>query len=199
MAARTPSAIFSTIAGRADVLGQDGRAHGGAHGEAERVLRPGLVVAGEDGGMRREHAVAAARPDHGDLADLRLAPRAVREEDAAEGVVRQNPGKVVDPAVALRLADHGDDGVRRHAARRDELLQARGVRDRLDLDLRDVDGHVSLPCRSQAQAVRRCVTVSATTRPRLMTWVRSARLVSASSGSAASMITRSATQPGSAP
>ena len=42
--------------------------------------------------------------------------------------------------------------------------------------------------RLQDQDVCRWVTVSATTRPRLMTWVRSARLVSASSGSAASMI-----------
>ena len=133
-----------------DILRQDRRAQGGPHGEAQCVFGPGLDVAGEDGRMGGEHAVAAARPDHGDYADFVFAARAVLEEDAAEGAVRQDAGEVVDPAVALRLADDGDDGIRRHAARRDEFLQARGVRDRFDLDLRNVDRHVSLPSGGRA-------------------------------------------------
>ena len=81
----------------ADVLGQDRRAHGGPHGEAQCVCRPRLVVAGEDGRVRREHPVAAAGPDHGDFADLGLAARAVLEQDAAKGGVRQDAGEVVEP------------------------------------------------------------------------------------------------------
>ena len=100
----------------ADVLGKDRRAHRGPHGEPRRIRRPRPVVAGEDGGVRREHAVAPARPDHGDFGDLALAPRAVREQDAPEGGVREDAGEVVDPAVALGLADHGNHRIRRHAA-----------------------------------------------------------------------------------
>ena len=115
--------------GPADVLGQDRRTHGGAHGEASQVLGTGFVVAGKDGRMRREHAVAAARPDHGDFADLLLAARAVLEQDSAKGGVRQDAREVVDPAVALGLADHGHDLIRRHTARHDQLVQAGSVRD----------------------------------------------------------------------
>ena len=77
---------------------------------------PVLSLRGEDGGVRRDHAVAAARPHHRDLRDVGLAAPAVLHQDAAERLVGENAGEIVDAAIAFGLADDGDDLIGRELA-----------------------------------------------------------------------------------
>ena len=93
----------------ADVLGQKLGAHRRADGQAGFVGRAGLVVAGKDRRMRRDDAVAAAGPDHRNLRDLLLRAAAVLAQHRAKRLIGEDAGEIVDAAIALGLADDGDD------------------------------------------------------------------------------------------
>ena len=84
-------------------------------------------------------------PDHtiGICLTSSFAARALLEQHLAEGAVGDDPRVVVDPAVALGLADDGDDPVGLHDAVVDELGQLGGVTDVVQRDLADLDrcGH----------------------------------------------------------
>ena len=66
-----------------------------------------------NGGMRRDYAVAAARPYHRHLRHLAGRARAVLPEHAPERLVGEESCEIVHAAVALGLADHRDHIVRR--------------------------------------------------------------------------------------
>ena len=112
-----------------------------AHRVADR--QPGLVGRGhpvrvggrEDGGVRRDDAVGAARPHDGDLLDVVHRAGALGLEHLAEGPVGDDPGVVVDAAVALGLADDGDDPVGLDGAVVDQPGQAGRVGHALDRTL----------------------------------------------------------------
>src|SRR4029077_10505505 len=70
-----------------------------------------------------------------------LAALAVLHQHAPEREVGEETGEVVDPAVALGLADDRDDLVSGELAREDALLETRRILNALELDLRDFDGH----------------------------------------------------------
>ena len=127
----------------ADVFRQQLDAHGGADGKPRLRGRTGLAVAREHGGVRRDHAVAAAGPDHRNLADLVLAALAVLEQHLAESLIGEDAGEVVDAAVAFGLADDGDDLIGGELAGLDAVLDAAGVLHRLQLNFRDFDRHPS--------------------------------------------------------
>src|SRR5216683_1040768 len=78
--------------------------------------------------MRRQHTFRAARHDEGDLrldrARLKSQMRRERSAQSSDGVF---PGKIVDPAVALGLAEHGDDRPRQECARVDQRQQTGDV------------------------------------------------------------------------
>ena len=101
-----PSATFLTIADAADLLGQHRLAHREADGQPRLVglLGLGRVDRREDRGVRADHAVGAAGPDDRDLLDL-VGGRALGDQHLAERPVGDDPGVVVDAAVALGLAD----------------------------------------------------------------------------------------------
>src|SRR6185369_14934052 len=84
---------------------------------------------------------AAARPDHRDVGDLRFAAVALLVEHAAEGLVGEDAGEVVDAAVALGLTDDGDDLIGGELAARNALFEAARVLHCLELDLRDFNRH----------------------------------------------------------
>ena len=101
----------------ADLLGQERLAHREAGGEPQLLARRvvlGDVGGGEDRGVRADHAVGAARPDDRDALDL-LGVGALGDQRLAERAVGDDPGVVVDAAVALGLADDREDAVGRDA------------------------------------------------------------------------------------
>src|SRR6202011_162250 len=73
--------------------------------------------------------------------DLRLAAAALAREDAAERLVGEDAGEVVDAAVALGLADDGDDFVGHELSGADAVAQAGRILHVLELDLCDFDRH----------------------------------------------------------
>src|SRR5262249_24890625 len=79
---------------------------------------------------------------------------AVLQEHAAEGVIGEQPGEVVDAAVALGLAHNRDDLIGGELPGPDALLQARGVLHALELDLRDFDSHRWFLSRARAVSTR---------------------------------------------
>jgi hypothetical protein len=91
--------------------------------------------------MRRDDAVAAARPHHRDVSDFRFPAAAALEQHAAERLVGENAGEVVHPAIAFGLADHGDDLVGSELALADTGLKPGGVLHALQFDFRDLNGH----------------------------------------------------------
>ena len=95
---------------------------------------------GEDRRVRADHPVGAAGPHERDLGDLLRGARPLLLEHRAVGMGGDDPGVVVDSAVALSLADHGDDVVGRENSLVDEGGEAGGVADTLDRDLAYFDG-----------------------------------------------------------
>ena len=81
----------------------------GADDEPRFARRAGLGVAREHRRVRRDDAVAAARPDHRDLRDLRFGAAAVLVQHRAKRLVGEDAGEIVDAAIAFGLADHRDD------------------------------------------------------------------------------------------
>ena len=129
----------------ADILRQQLRAQRGADRQARFRRWAGLAVAREHRRMRRDDAVAAARPDHRDVRDLGLAALAELLQHAAKRLVGENAREIVDAAIAFGLADDRDHLVGAELALGDARLQAGGVLHGLELDLRDLDRHSSAP------------------------------------------------------
>ena len=73
--------------GPADVFGQNFGADRGAYGEPRLVRIAGLGIAREHVDMRRDHAVAAARPHHRNSRDSFARARAAFAQGAAIGQV----------------------------------------------------------------------------------------------------------------
>jgi len=91
--------------------------------------------------MRRDDAVAAARPHHRDGGDLRFAALAVPLQRAAKGLIGQDAREVVHAAIAFGLADDGDHFVRGELPAGDAGIEPGGVLHRLEFDLCDLDRH----------------------------------------------------------
>ncbi len=102
--------------GTADVFGQDLGADGRAYGQARLGRIAGDGGAGEQVDVRGDHSVATAGPDHGHGVDLGRGARTRRDQSPAIGLVGQDAAEVVDPAIALGLADHRHDVVGAHPA-----------------------------------------------------------------------------------
>ena len=95
----------------ADVLGQDDVAHGDTDRESQLVAQRSIHP-GEHGGVRAEDSVDTPGPHHRDLFDLRDGTCPQFDQDLAKRLVGEDPGEVVDAAVALGLADDGEHVVR---------------------------------------------------------------------------------------
>ena len=125
----------------ADVLGQQLLAHREADGQPRLV--GGRDVLGrhgrEDRRVRADHAVGAAGPHDRHLLDL-VGRGALLDEHLAEGAVGDDPGVVVDAAVALGLADDRDHPVGVQDAVVDQLGELARVGDGVDRDLAYFDG-----------------------------------------------------------
>jgi hypothetical protein len=91
--------------------------------------------------VRRDDAVAAPGPHHGDCRDLCLAALAVLEQHPPEGLVGEKAGEVVDASVPFGLPDHRHHLVGSDLARAKALLEPGGVLDALQLDLCHFDSH----------------------------------------------------------
>ncbi len=128
-----------------DILGLELRAHRGADRQPQLRGWAGLGVPGKYGGMRRDDAVATTGPDHRNARDFGFASLAAFQQHAAERLVRQYPGEVVDPTVAFGLADDRDHLVGSEFAGGDAILQAGSVLHGLELDLRDFNRHFVVP------------------------------------------------------
>ena len=100
----------------------------------------------EHGGVRRQHPVGAAGPDDRDLPDLLGGAGALGGDHLAERPVGDDPGVVVDAAVALGLADHRDDPIGVEHPGVDQRGQLAGVGHAVQRDLADLDrlGHWDL-------------------------------------------------------
>ena len=141
MAARTPSATFSTIAGRPISSGKDLGAHRGADDQPRFVRRAGLGVAREHRRMRRDDAVAAARPHHRDFRDLGFGAAAELLQHRAERLVGEDAGEIVDAAIAFGLADDGDHFIGLELSLLIAGLDAGGVLHVLQFDFGDFNSH----------------------------------------------------------
>src|SRR6516164_7237213 len=91
--------------------------------------------------MRSDDAVAATGPDHGDACDLRFASFPALGEHVAKSLVREDAGKVIDAAIALRLANDRDDLVGGELARIDAGGQAGSILHALELDFGNLNRH----------------------------------------------------------
>ena len=125
----------------ADVLGKKLGAHRRADGEPRLRRRAGLAVAGKNRRVRRDHAVAAAGPHHRDLRHRLLGTAAELDERAAKRLVGEDPGKVVDAAIAFGLADDRDHLVGAELPLADRGLEAGGILHVLQFDLGNFNGH----------------------------------------------------------
>ena len=125
----------------ADIFRENLGAERRADDEPRFVGRPGLGVAGEHRRVRRDDAVAAARPHHRNLLDVRFGAAAELLQHRAERLVGENAGKIIDAAIAFGLADHGDDLVGTELALLDQRLHAGCVLNVLQFDFGDFDGH----------------------------------------------------------
>ena len=125
----------------ADILRENLGAHGGADDQPRFVRRAGLGVAREHGRVRRDHAVAAARPDHRDFCDLGFGAAAVLFQHRAKRLVGEDAGEIVDAAIAFGLADDGDHLVRLELSVADAGLHAGSVLHVLQFDLGDFNSH----------------------------------------------------------
>ena len=126
----------------ADVLRQQHLAHREADRQPRLVRRldalPGRQR-GEHRGVRGQHPVGAAGPDDRDLLDLLGGAAALGGDHLAERPVGDDPGVVVDPAVALGLADHRDDPVGVEHPVVDQRGQLARVGHTVQRDLADLD------------------------------------------------------------
>jgi hypothetical protein len=91
--------------------------------------------------VRREHAIAAARPHHGHAGDRLGAPAPVTLQHPPERLVGEDAREVVHAAVPLRLADHRHDLVGGEATGEDRRLEAGGILHGLELDLGHLGCH----------------------------------------------------------
>jgi hypothetical protein len=128
--------------GSADVFRQQLGTHGGADRKPRFGRRTGFAVPRKHGCVRSDHAVAAARPDHGNLRDLCFGALSVLHQHAAKRLVRQNAREVVDPAIALGFSNDRDHLVCAELTRLNAVLQCGGVLHVLDLDLCNLNCHV---------------------------------------------------------
>ena len=96
-----------------DVLGKQRLAHREPDRQPRLVGLHRLVRGnrGEDRRVRADHAIGAAGPDDRHLLGLLRGARAFVDQHLAERPVGDDPGVVVDSAVALGLADHRDHPV----------------------------------------------------------------------------------------
>src|SRR5215510_10536451 len=109
IAAFTAAATFSTIAGRPISSGRSSALMAVPMARRDFAPRARGRGAGEDRGVRGDDTVAAARPDHGDLRDLLFRPPPMLRQHTAERLVGEDAREVVHAAIALGLADHGND------------------------------------------------------------------------------------------
>ena len=109
MAARTPSATFSTIAGRPMSSGRSSALI--AVPMASRDLFAGPVLALRANTVACGVITPSQPPDQtiGILRDLGFAALAVLEQHRAKRLVGEDAGEIVDAAIAFGLADHRDD------------------------------------------------------------------------------------------
>src|SRR6267154_4969102 len=91
--------------------------------------------------MRRDDAVAAAGPNHRHVVNLGFGALAMLEQDAAECLVGQNAGEIVDAAIAFGLADDCDDLVGAEFPRRYQALKAARILNGFQFDLRNFNRH----------------------------------------------------------
>jgi len=106
----------------ADLFGQEIGGEGRADGKRRRVGSRRAVTAGEHEEMGRQAALGSARHHQGDpRADglWRASKRA--GESRLQGDHGEVPGEVVDAAIALGLAEDGQNLGRRHGPGRDEV------------------------------------------------------------------------------
>ena len=129
----------------ADIFGKQHRAHRGAHHQPRFRGRAGLVVAREHRGVRGNDPVAAARPHHRDLVDGFFIALAVLEQHAAESLVGEDAGEVVDPAISLGFSNDSNDFVGLEQPAGDAFFQAGGVGHGLQFDFENFNRHCFLP------------------------------------------------------
>ncbi len=141
IARRTPSATFSTIAGRpissGNIFGLS------AVPMTSRGLPAGPVLALRANTVACGVITPSQPPDHtiGTCLISASDARAVLLQHRAERLIGKNAGEVVDPAIALGLADDGDHLVGLEAAGCDVFLEPRGIHHALDLNFYNVDCH----------------------------------------------------------
>ena len=135
----------------ADVLRQELCAHAGPNGKPRIGARARLCVPRKYCCVRRNHAITAAGPHHGDPRNLGLGSPAMLCQHTPKGLIRENAGEVVDPAIPFGLADDGDDLVGRKLPRPQACLQPGRVLHVLELDLGHFNRHRRFPPIKPAQ------------------------------------------------
>ena len=152
----------------ADLLGLEGARQADADGEPRPGRRGGRRLAAEHQQMRRQPAFGAARHDDGD-ALLDLGHRAFQalgqQQLQRQGGVAA--GEIVDAAIALGLADDGDDGRGIDLAAVDGGGERRGVararrRPAAARAARRGHGHAALPASLPWRSRRRRTQVKET-------------------------------------
>ena len=111
--------------GPADVLGQELFAERSADGEPGTDRTDRSAHLREHRGVRSDHAVAAAGPDHRHLRHLARWSASVLFQHAPERLVGEDAGEVIHAAVTLGLADHRHDLVGVHPAGSDQPPRVR--------------------------------------------------------------------------
>ena len=140
----------------ADIFRKQHRTHRGAHCQPRFRSWAGLAVAREDCRVWGDDAVAAARPNHRDLVDRLFVPLAMLEQNAAERLVGEDTGEVVDPAISLGLANNSNDFVGRKRSTDNAFFEARRVGNRLQFDFENFDSHL-LPDLGLVRGIRSAV------------------------------------------
>ena len=100
------------------------------------------------------------------MSAISASPRRRLQQHAAERLVGEDAGEVVDAAIAFGLADHGDDLVGGELALADAGLEPGGVLHALQFDFGDFNGHSALS--SLVLFARQAVRVHGTTSPRII-------------------------------
>ena len=117
IATLTAAATFSIIGVRPMSSGSSCSLIAKPDGQPRLVAAARASGGREDRRVRADHAVGAAGPDDRHLLDL-VGRGALRDQRLAERPVGDDPRVVVDPAVALGLADDRDHAARRPSRRR---------------------------------------------------------------------------------
>ena len=141
MAARTPSATFSTIAGRPISSGKISALI--AVPMTSRDLSAGPVLALRANTVACGVMTPSQPPDQtiGICVIVCFGAAAELLQHRAERLVGEDAGEIVDAAIAFGLADHGDDFVGAELALFDQRLHAGRVLHVLQFDFGDFDGH----------------------------------------------------------